>query len=458
MRTFEPIAIVGRSAVLPGALGPQELWTAVAEGRDLISGVPADRWRLPAHHALAAEPTSSSDRSWSDRGGYVQGFDPVFRSEIEADPFAIPTEDILALDPLVHWVLRSCRGALREAGHDGRSDRVGAILGNLSFPSSGLAAFSERVWLGGGAAPAGAVDRAGLPHTDPRDRFMSGLPVLLLGEALGLQGDLFALDAACASSLYAIRFACERLHDRTADLMLAGAVNRADDLFIHVGFCALAALSQTGQSRPFHRQADGLVPGEGAAVFALKRLDDALVAGDRVFGVIRGVGLSNDGRGRGMLAPSQRGQVRALRAAYDESGLTPAQVSLVEAHATGTTVGDATEIATLSEVYAGCEEVPLGSLKSNMGHLITAASGAALLKVLGAIEHGIRPPTLHVQDPSPALLDSPFRLLTQAEPWKTEGPKLAAIDAFGFGGNNGHLAQSVDQGQVAVVHEFESQG
>src|SRR2546423_12867725 len=169
---------------------------------------------------------------------------------------------------------------------------------------------------------------------------MSGLPAHLAAEALGLGAGALALDAACASSLYGIKLACDRLHDRTADLMVAGAVSCADDLFIHIGFSALSALSRTGRSRPFHREADGLVPAEGAAFVALMRLADALTTDRPILGVIRGVGLSNDGRGAGLLAPSVEGQERAMRHAYELAGLPPGTVSLLECHATGTPVGD----------------------------------------------------------------------------------------------------------------------
>ena len=291
------------------------------------------------------------------------------------------------------------------------------------------------------------AERAGVPDVDPRNRFMSGLPAHLLGRALGLGAGAYALDAACASSLYAIKAACDKLHDRDADLMLAGAVNRADDLFIHVGFCALNALSKTGQSRPFHADADGLLPAEGAGFVALKRLADAVRDGDRIHGVIRGIGLSNDGRGRGMLAPSELGQVRAIRAAYEMSGVEPSEISLVECHATGTPVGDATEIRSMSEVYAGLSNVPMGSLKANMGHLITAAGVAGLMKVLGAMRHGVRPPTPNVDELHSVFAGSPFRVLQAAEAWESEGPRKAVVSAFGFGGNNAHLIVEEWQGQ-----------
>ncbi|WP_437735121.1 beta-ketoacyl synthase N-terminal-like domain-containing protein [Sorangium sp. So ce1335] len=436
---FEPIAIVGRGCVLPGALHPAALWDNVLAGRDLLSAAPEGRWRLSRERAVVCEPRAPhgsrdlrdvKDRAWSDRGGYVTGFDEHFRRVLAGDPFPRrggPPESLLALDPLFQWVLYAGREALREAGHEGPSDRAGAVLGNLSFPSSAMSAWAEATWLG---------ELAGVPRPDPRNRFMSGLPAHLLADVLGLGAGAFALDAACASSLYAIALACERLQRREADRMLAGAVCRSDDLFIHIGFCALSAMSRTGRSRPFSSAADGLVPAEGAAFVVLERLSDAEAAGKPILGVIRGVGLSNDGRGRGLLAPSVEGQLRAMRAAYAMAGLDPAEVSLLECHATGTPLGDATEIATLTEVF-GRREVPLGSLKSNLGHLVTTAGAAGLLKLLGAMEAGIRPPTLHADPLSDAVAASPFRVLQRAEPW--EGRRLAGLSAFGFGGNNAHL-------------------
>jgi 3-oxoacyl-(acyl-carrier-protein) synthase len=372
-------------------------------------------------------------------GGYVDA--DAFGRAFDASGFALDAADVGALDPLVHWLLHAGRAAsLNVVVQDPR--RAGAVIGNLSFPSAAMGRYAERVWLGEGLARA-----AGISRVDPRARFMSGLPAALLVKALGWGGEGFALDAACASSLYAIKLACDRLHDRSADVMLAGAVNCADDLFIHVGFCALKAMSRTGQSRPFHAQADGLVPAEGAALVALKRLDDALKDGDRVLGVIRGVGLSNDGRGRGLLVPTREGQARAMRQAYAMAGLDPRAVSLVECHATGTVVGDQTEIESMGEVFAGCAEVPIGSLKSNLGHLITAAGAGGLIKVLGAMQARQRPPTLHADALNPALENSPFRVLRELEPWDVPGPRVATVSAFGFGGNNAHLiVEALDAG------------
>ncbi len=432
--SFSPIAIVAQGCVLPGALSPDELWALISDGRVLIGPVPAGRWGVEARLVLASDAKDTHDKTLHDRGGYVQGFDKVF------DPggFALSPDEIAGLDPLFHWVLHAGRSALREVRFRGDKTRAGLIIGNLSYPSSSLTQFAQRFWLGQSAPH--LVERLHLPAIDARNRFMSGLPAHLCAKALGLGGLAFALDAACASSIYAIKLACDHLHDGSADLMLAGAVNRADDLFIHQGFTALAALSPSGQSRPFHAQADGLMPAEGAALVALRRLEDARRDGDRILGVIRGIGLSNDGRSRGLLVPSQQGQVRALRAAYASAELSPDDVSMVECHATGTSVGDAVEIRALAEVFAGRPQpLPIGSLKANLGHLITAAGAAGLLKVLASFRAGMRPATPSLDEPAPTLAGTPLRLLQKPEPWNEPGPRRAAISAFGFGGNNAHL-------------------
>lgn len=445
-----PIAIVGRAIVLPGAHSPSALWDAVVTGRDLVSTAPEGRWGVGRADILTGDPDHARDRAWSERGGYVRGFSGVW----QPDGFQVPAAQLAGLDPLVHWSLHTARAALADAGIAPGADalrRCGAIFGNLGFPSSGMSRFAEGVWLG--ASPhhgAEAMAEAGIPASDPRNRFMSGLPALIMAKALGLGGAGHTLDAACASSLYAVKLACDRLQDGSADLMIAGAVNRADDLFIHVGFCALKALSKTGRSRPFHAEADGLVPAEGAGMLVLKRLDDALRDGDVVHGVIRGVGLSNDGRGRGLLAPAEEGQARALRAAYTAAGIAPGDIGLLECHATGTPVGDGTELRSTASVFTDAQDLPIGSLKSNMGHLITAAGVAGIVKVLEAMKHGVRPPSLHADVPNPALKGSGLRVLRAPEAW--EGVRRAGVSAFGFGGNNAHVViEALDDRALAIA-------
>ncbi|MDQ0792390.1 polyketide synthase [Streptomyces sp. B1I3] len=444
---FEPIAVVGRGCVLPDALDPDTFWDNVAAGRDSLTAVPEGRWRLPHRWAMGSVD-DHLDRTWTDVGGYVRDFESVF----DPSSFRIPPEDVMALDPLFRWVLYGARQALAEAGHEGPLPRAGLVLGNLSLPTTAGVAFAEHVWL---SAQRPSLREALLTgerrsRPDARNRFSSGLPAQLAARALGLGAGAWALDAACASSLYAIKMACDRLHDGGADLMLAGAVNRVDNLYLHVGFCGLSAVSRTGRSRPFARDADGLMHGEGAGFVALMRLPDALSAGLPVLGVIRGIGLSNDGRGGGLLSPAEEGQVRAMGLAYASAGIAPRTVSLVECHATGTPVGDAVEARAMARVYARGDDVPIGSAKSNVGHLLATAGVAGLLKVLGAMRSGIRPATLGAEDPLAELRGTPLRVLTAPEPWS--GPRRAALSAFGFGGTNAHLiVDAHDGGHVPAV-------
>ncbi|MFI6697535.1 beta-ketoacyl synthase N-terminal-like domain-containing protein [Streptomyces sp. NPDC050509] len=431
---FEPIAVVGRGCVLPDALDPDTFWDNIAAGRSSLSAVPEGRWRLP-HRWATGSVGDHLDRTYSDIGGYVRGFESVF----EPSGLRIAPERILSLDPLFHWVMYGVRQALTEAGLAGPLPRAGLVLGNLSYPTPMGAAFAEHLWLSAQRPPVRDALLTGERRVRPdaRNRFSSGLPAHLAARALGLGAGAWSLDAACASSLYAIKLACDQLHDGTADLMVAGAVSRADPLYLQVGFCGLSATSRTGRSRPFHRDADGLVHGEGAGFVALTRLSEARAAGLPVLGVIRGVGLSNDGRGAGLISPAEEGQVRAMRLAYDAAGLAPGSVSLIECHATGTPVGDAVEARAMARVFGSCDDVPIGSAKSNVGHLLASAGVAGLLKVLGALRTGIRPATLGAERPLDALAGTPLRVLTAPEPWP--GPRRAAVSAFGFGGTNAHL-------------------
>ncbi|MFF5897468.1 beta-ketoacyl synthase N-terminal-like domain-containing protein [Streptomyces argenteolus] len=427
---YEPIAIVGRGCVFPDALDPDTFWDNIAARRCSLSPVPEGRWRLPHRWAMGTVD-DHLDRTWTDVGGYVRDFEAAF----DPNGFLVTPEEILGLDPLFHWVLHGTRQALREAGHDEPSARAGLVLGNLSIPTSAGSAFAEHVWLS--ERTPSLLSGARRARPDARNRFSSALPAHLAARALGLGAGAFALDAACASSLYAIKLACDRLHDGTADVMVAGAVNRVDNLFLHVGFCGLSAVSRTSRSRPFHRDADGLLHGEGAGFVALMRLRDALARGTPVLGVVRGIGLSNDGRGRGLLSPAQEGQERAMHLAYAMAGVAPRTVSLVECHATGTPLGDAVEVRSMARVFADGSDVPIGSVKSNVGHLLASAGAGGLLKVLGAMKAGIRPATLAAEEPLAELRGTGLRVLGESERWP--GLRRAAVSAFGFGGTNAHL-------------------
>ena len=330
----------------------------------MLDEAPAGRWRTGNDLRVGAGP----DRARSARGGYV------------STPLSACLGHAEVSDPLVRWPLHAATQALAGVSVP---ERAGLVLGNLSFPSPEMSAFAEACWAEQAAIPDAIVP----PAVCPSRRFMSGRPAHQLRAALGWSGAAFALDAACASGLYALAFACDALLDRRVDLALAGA-NHAGDLFLRVGFGSLGAISASGSLAPSTRKQTAC-SAEGAAMVALKRLDDALRDGDPVLAIVRGVGLSNDGRGRSFLKPDERGQVRAMRRAWQQAGCAPESVGWVECHATGTPVGDATELRSLQEVVGRGGRIPIGSLKANLGHLITAAGSAALVKVVEAIRRGV---------------------------------------------------------------------
>lgn len=434
---FSPIAIIGRACMFPGALNPVQLWQNTLEQRVTLAKVTSAQWRVDPT-ALLALTKHAGDQVWTDVSGYIQGFAEVFNPE----GFYVPAEDISRQDVLCQWLAYTGREALIDAGYALSTlptQRVGSIVGNLCYPTFDLSHYAEAVWLANQQDAALQHFRYSDRLWQAEHRFMSGYPLHYMAKALGLNGSCYALDAACASSLYAIKLACDQLHDGRAKMMLAGGVNATDSLFLHLGFTALQALSKTGQSRPFHRDADGLVPAQGIGLVVLKRLEDAIADNNTIHGVIRAVGLSNDGNSRSFLVPSEDGQRRAMQQAYDISGISPQQVSWLECHATGTQIGDSTEINSMRHIFPTQQKLAVGALKANIGHSITASGVAALINVLSAFKAGKKPPISYTPDNlTSALIDAPFRVLSTAEPWQ-ETHKIAAINAFGFGGNNAHL-------------------
>jgi acyl transferase domain-containing protein/3-hydroxymyristoyl/3-hydroxydecanoyl-(acyl carrier protein) dehydratase len=284
-------------------------------------------------------------------------------------------------------------------------------------------------------------------RSEPLNAFPAGLPASVVAGALGLGGVAYTLDAACGSSLYALKLAIDELRSGRADAMLSGGVSRPDALYTQMGFSQLRALSLRGRAAPLDHRADGLLVGEGAGMFVLKRLTDALSHGDHVYGVVAGIGLSNDLHGD-LLAPDTAGQLRALRSAYEQGGWRPDDVDLIECHATGTPRGDAVEVESLKSLWAESGWRPhqcvIGSVKGNIGHALTAAGAAGLLKVLLALKHRVLPPTANFERPAPNLKleESPFRVLNRPESWPARSPdrpRRAAVSGFGFGGINAHV-------------------
>ena len=441
-RNRNSVAIVGIGGIYPDAPDLDRYWQNILTGRCAARQVPDGRWLIPAATAFAPEP-GIADHVYSLTGCFIDTIPPL--SGLEG--LACNPERFYSLDPLFHLLIHAGKRAFDD-GVTAPLDRsrIGVIIGNLALPSETSGRLA-RNWLGR-TFEEKLLGRSRVPDPcDPLNRYVAGLPAGILAQALGLGGGNCTLDAACASSLYAIKLSVDELLSGRTDAMLTGGVSRPDPLYTQMGFSQLRALSRRGVCSPFDAAGDGLVVGEGAGIFLLKRTDDAIAHGDRIYGVIKGIGLAND-VGGSLLAPMSEGQLRAMRAAYIRSGWGPGDVDLIECHATGTPVGDATEVASLRELWSGIQPVEegavIGSVKSNIGHLLTAAGAAALTKVLLAMRAKILPPTANFTAPQTGmhLDESPFRVLTASEPWPRREigvPRRAAVSAFGFGGINAHL-------------------
>jgi len=430
------IAIVGMGLVFPGARNPQEFWTRLTQGRDLARDVPPGRWSLSPQDALGRTP--GPDRVPTLRGCFV---DPA---PFSAQGLQIDLDLLGDLDPLFRMPIQAAREALEDAVEP-NLQRTGLVLAAIALPTQRTSALTWEVL--------GRDFERRLRGSAPPPRLPSawntgavGLSGGLVARALGLQAGAWTLDAACASSLYAVHLACEELLAGRSDAMLAGGLSRPDCLYTQMGFSALRALSPSGRCSPFDETADGLLVGEGCGMVLLKRLEDALRDEDRIYGVIRAAGLSNDIEGN-LLAPHSAGQLRCMRAAYRAAGWSPEDVQLVECHGTGTPTGDAVEFASLLRTWEGGGRpggCVLGSVKSMIGHLLTGAGIAGLIKVLLSLHHGQRTPQANFRRPGPdiPLAGSPFRILTASEPWdrrSQDSLRRAAVSGFGFGGINAHV-------------------
>ncbi|MBJ6726279.1 polyketide synthase [Geomesophilobacter sediminis] len=436
------VAIVGIGGIFPDAPDLTRFWENIRLAQSAAREVPAGRWLISADAAYSPE-VGAPDRVYSKRGCFIDAIPPLN----ELTGLALDTDQLEGLDPQIHLLLHAGKRAF-DAGVTEALDRsrVGVIIGNLALPSEKSGALT-REWLGRTFEEQLLGRALEVPGTNPLNRYVAGLPGGILAAALGLGGGSCTVDAACASSLYAIKLAADELLSGRADAMLAGGLSRPDPLYTQMGFSQLRALSRRGICSPFDAAGDGLVVGEGAGIFLLKRTEDAIAQGDRIYGIIRGIGLSND-IGGSLLAPMSEGQLRAMRDAYRQAGWEPQDADLVECHATGTPVGDATEVASLKELWGENgkpgEKCIIGSVKSNIGHLLTAAGSAALTKVLLSMANEILPPTAGFTTPQKGfdLEKSPFAVLQEARPWsrRADGvPRRAAVSAFGFGGINAHL-------------------
>ncbi|MER6065150.1 SDR family oxidoreductase [Streptomyces sp. NPDC001792] len=439
------IAIVGMACMFPGAPDLAAFWSNVVTGRDAVTEVPPERWDPAVHHAAG-----STASKW---GGFLPRipFDPL--------RYGIPPASLGSVEPVQLLSLEAARRALEDAGYGERGRAFDRARTSVVFGAEAGSDLSNAVTLRAVLPSYYGTVPDGLDGQLPRlteDSFPGMLANVISGRIanrLDLGGANFTVDAACASSLAALDVACKELVSGTSDLVLCGGADLHNGINDYVLFSSVHALSPTGRSRAFDAAADGIALGEGVACLVLKRLADAERAGDRIYGVVKGLGSASDGRSLGLTAPRPEGQRAALERAYRNAGVSPADVGLVEAHGTGTVVGDRTELTVLAEVFteagAGTGGCALGSVKSQIGHTKCAAGLAGLIKTALALYTGVTPPTLHLKRPNPAWAegDSPFVFHTRARPWTAPAAeRLAGVSAFGFGGTNFHavLAAQTD--------------
>ncbi len=448
MSQKEPIAVVGMAGLFPGAPNLEIFWQNILEGVDACGEVHPDRWRIAADTMYHPEP--QPDKAYSKRCCLITDF------KFDPSGIAIDPNLLASLDPLYHIVLQVGKEAIKDIRQSSLNRRrTGVIIAAIALPTDATSeittqilgpAFEEKLF----AELTQEQFKIDLSYFS-RAQYLSGrvtsLPGAILAKAFGLGGGTYTLDAACASSLYAVKLACDELHAHRTDAMLAGGISRPNCLFTQVGFSQLKALSPSGRCAPFDEGADGLVVGEGAGILVLKRLADALRDRDSILGLIHGVGLSNDMKGN-LLAPDSDGQIRAMASAYESCGWSPHDIDLIECHGAGTPLGDHTELHSLKKLWGESgwvkNQCAIGSVKAMIGHLLTAAAAAGMIKALLALHHKILPPSLNFNTPPrhSSLFNSPFRVQTQAETWprrKEDRPRRAAVSAFGFGGINAHL-------------------
>lgn len=449
------VAIIGMSCHYAKAPDLPTFWENILAGVDGIGDPP----EASLTHDVYDPGSNENDRLYTKRGGYLTEapmFDPL--------EFGIMPKSMDGAEPEQFAALQLSRDALADAGYLDRPfdrSKTGVILGRGTYVNRGVISCFQhtivvdqvlallrrlhpehseaylsklRRHLKDGLPPFNAENSPGLAHS---------VLVGRIANRLDLMGPAFTVDAACASSLIAVDHGIHELLRGTCDMVIAGGIQISTTHPIALLFTQLGALARSGLVRPFHARADGTLLGEGAGFLVLKRLADAERDEDRVYAVIRGIGTSSDGRAMGILAPRLEGEELAMRRAYDASGIDPETVGLLEAHGTGTPVGDEVEIEALRRLFPagdGSPRLPIGSVKSMIGHPIPASAAAGLIKTSLALYHAVLPPTLHADEPHPKLEGSGLFLNHETRPWIHGGPhpRRAGVSAFGFGGINAH--------------------
>ena len=448
------LAIIGIGCLFPQAEDQNAYWANIMEGVDAITEIPDSHWPVEAYYD---QDQKSPDRTYGRRGGFI--------SAVDFNPmeFNIPPNVLEAIDTSQLLGLVAAGQALKDAGYGpersfdkSRASVILGVTGTLELVIPLGARLGHPIWRSAlkdagvdDAVAQDVVERISDSYVPWQENSFPGLLGNVVAGRISKQYDLggtnCVVDAACASSLSALHLASMELASGKADIVVTGGIDTFNDIFMYMCFSKTPALSPSGNAKPFDSTADGTILGEGLGIVVLKRLADAERDGDKIYAVIRGVGSSSDGKGDAIYAPSASGQIKALRNAYRNSEVTPESIGLLEAHGTGTKVGDAVEVSALREVYG--EGVNpwccLGSVKSQIGHAKAAAGAAGLIKAALALHHKVIPPTIKVQTPQKEITAglTPFYIASEKRPWfpRAGMPRRAGVSAFGFGGSNFHV-------------------
>ena len=455
------VAIIGMACTYPGARNVAEFWRNIVGGVNCIQDVPRERWNPDVFY----DPNGGfEDRVYTKKGGFLGvsfAFNPL--------KYGTMPRAVEGAEPDQFLVLRTVHEAMEDAGYIERpidGERAAFILGRGNYLGAGVGGLLQRgmmteqtlhiiKMLHPEFTPQQMLElkqaiRSRLPGfaAESAPGLIPNITTGRVANRLDLMGPTYTIDAACASSLIATELAVRDLVTGRYDLMLAGGCHICCEVpFLQV-FAAMGALSRSSTIRPFDRDADGTLAGEGVGIIVLKRLEDAERDGDRIYAVIRGVGTSSDGKAKSVTAPRVEGEELALRRAYEMCGFSPDTVGLIEAHGTGTPVGDPTEVEALRRVFGPRRDGPrscaLGSIKSMIGHTMPAAGIAGIIKTALSLYHRVLPPSLNCTQPIDELIaeDCPFYVNTALRPWVHGGqdaPRRAGVNAFGFGGVNAHV-------------------
>ncbi len=438
----EPIAVVSMACRLPGgANSPEAFWQLLREGRDAIGPIPPDRWRVEDY--FSADPEAPGKINVSG-GGFIE-----LPKAFDAEFFGIAPREAVSLDPQQRLMLEVSWEALESAG-----------LAGEGLNGQQIGVFAAICWNDYGQRLLGR-------QADQIDAYMaSGIANSMaagrLSHILGLQGPSLTVDTACSSSLVAVHLACQSLRNGECTAAIAGAASLLLHPSLYVNFTKARMLSPDNRCKTFSAAANGFVRSEGCAVIVLKRLSDARAAGDDILGVIRGSAINHDGHTSGLTVPNGPAQQDVIRRALRDAGLTPADVGFIEAHGTGTSLGDPIEVGALAAVFGSTHSsvspLVLGAVKSNIGHLEAAAGLAGLIKVVLALRHGEIPPNLHFDEPNPHIpwMDLPFVVPRQPHAW-APGPRgrIAGLSSFGFSGTNGHIVLGEAPVEAARATQYE---